>query len=87
MRKNGQETTASENNDSLQTRKEDLAKEILAVGRDRILTKLRFLDQAVFALPPVQNDRVVLAANGRKLYYRPDFVLDEYRREDRKSVV
>ena len=64
---------------------EALAGRAMALARDYIVLRLRFLDMAVFRLRPVSAD-TTLATDGRHLFYGDKHVLRRYMKADQAGL-
>ena len=75
-----------EDNDNQNSRINQLAKEILEIGKTKLLLNLRFLNQALWNLKPEAFEKDYFATDGEYFYYSPYQVLKLYR-EDQNAVV
>ena len=64
----------------------EISREVLSIAKAQLLVRMRFLDRALFELKPEPNDTLVLATDGRHLYYDPYPLLQAYRREQGHAV-
>lgn len=56
----------------------ELAKEILDIGKTQLLLDLRFLDRALYQLKPMTTTKEVIATDSNCLYYHPYQVIRSY---------
>lgn len=59
---------------------ERIAGRILLLSRSSISINMRYMDPAVFALEPVSG-AISLGTDGRHLFYDPEYLIHEYRKE------
>lgn len=63
----------------------EIATDIIGVSRNTLLLNLRFMDSAVFRLPPVLSDTTI-STDGNFLYYGASYVLKRYKQEPSRVV-
>ena len=65
----------------MNTKTQEIAKEIIRTSQSMLLVRMRFLDVAIFQLTPEEtdSDKVrTVATNGEKFFYYPNYVLKQY---------
>lgn len=59
-------------------RRQQAAREVLKLCRNKIYFDLRFLEQALFRLIPEENENIYIGSNGKTLYYENMYLLNRY---------
>lgn len=64
----------------------ETGKMIIEGARSDLYVAMRYMDLAIFALEPTEDDRIdLMAADGRNLFYKPEDIVRAYK-EDRRGV-